>query len=85
MRAYNISGFTILERRWLPGSPMQAYRHSSSRRSSVMPALVSSILNTYVRAVDEYRRDAIHKLEKLRHAHVPSQEHGENNKSGRIQ
>ena len=34
----------------------------------------TSILSTYVRAVDEYRRDAIHKLEKLRNAHVPSQE-----------
>jgi integrase len=30
----------------------------------------NSILNIYVRAVDEYRRDAIHKLEKLRQAHV---------------
>jgi integrase len=30
----------------------------------------TSILSTYVRAVDEYRRDAIHKLEKLRDAHV---------------
>lgn len=28
----------------------------------------TSILSTYVRAIDEYRRDAIHKLEDLRHA-----------------
>jgi len=34
----------------------------------------TSILNTYVKAIDEYRRDAIHKLEKLRRAHVPGQE-----------
>jgi integrase len=34
----------------------------------------TSILNTYVRAIDEYRRDAIHKLEKLRAAHEPSPE-----------
>jgi integrase len=29
----------------------------------------TSILSTYVRAIDEYRRDAIHKLEQLREAH----------------
>jgi integrase len=34
----------------------------------------TSILNTYVRAIDEYRRDAIHKLEKLRQTHVSGQE-----------
>jgi integrase len=34
----------------------------------------TTILNTYVIAVDEYRRDAIHKLEKLRQAQVPRQE-----------
>jgi integrase len=31
----------------------------------------TSVLSTYVRAIDEDRRDAIHKLEKLRHTHVP--------------
>jgi integrase len=34
----------------------------------------TSILNTYVRAVDEYRRDAIHKLENLRDDHASGQE-----------
>jgi integrase len=34
----------------------------------------TSILSTYARAVDEYRRDAIHKLENLRHEHVSRQE-----------
>jgi integrase len=34
----------------------------------------TSILNTYVRAIDEYRLDAIHKLEKLRDAHIPNHE-----------
>jgi integrase len=34
----------------------------------------TSILSTYVRAVDEYRRDAIHKLEKLRGTHASGQE-----------
>jgi len=34
----------------------------------------TSILSTYVRAVDEYRRDAIHKLERLRDAHASAQE-----------
>jgi len=30
----------------------------------------TSILSTYARAIDEYRRDAIRKLEKLRSGHV---------------
>jgi hypothetical protein len=30
----------------------------------------TSILSTYARAIDEYRRDAIHKLETLRDVHV---------------
>jgi integrase len=34
----------------------------------------TSILNTYARAVDEYRRDAIHKLESLRHDHRSREE-----------
>ena len=34
----------------------------------------TSILSTYVRAIDEYRRDAIHKLEQLRDAHASAQE-----------
>jgi len=33
----------------------------------------TSILSTYARAIDEYRRDAIHKLEDLRDSHVSSQ------------
>jgi integrase len=34
----------------------------------------TSILSTYARAIDEYRRDAIHKLETLRGAHVSREE-----------
>ena len=34
----------------------------------------TSILSTYARAIDEYRRDAIHKLENLRGDHVSRQE-----------
>ena len=30
----------------------------------------TNILSTYARAIDEYRRDAIHKLENLRSDHV---------------
>ena len=33
----------------------------------------TSILSTYARAIDEYRRDAIHKLEDLREDHVSTQ------------
>jgi integrase len=54
-------------------------RHSAASRltqAGVSPLFVAqiighsgtSILNTYVRAVDEYRRDAIHKLERQRPA-----------------
>jgi hypothetical protein len=34
----------------------------------------TNILSTYARAIDEYRRDAIHKLENLRDDHVSGQE-----------
>jgi integrase len=34
----------------------------------------TSILSTYARAIDEYRRDAIHKLENLRDDHVSREE-----------
>ena len=34
----------------------------------------TSILSTYARAIDEYRRDAIHKLETLRGSHVSKAE-----------
>ena len=34
----------------------------------------TSILSTYARAIDEYRRDAIHKLENLRGDHLSAQE-----------
>jgi hypothetical protein len=33
-----------------------------------------SILNTYARTIDEFKRDAIHKLEDLRDNHVSRQE-----------
>jgi len=33
----------------------------------------TSILSTYARAIDEYRRDAIHELEDLRDSHVSTQ------------
>jgi site-specific recombinase XerD len=45
----------------------------------------TSILNTYVKAVDEYRRDAIHKLEKLRDTHVSDQEETQKHPKHRIQ
>jgi len=34
----------------------------------------TSILSTYARAIDEYRRDAIHKLENLRASNYPRKE-----------
>ena len=34
----------------------------------------TNILSTYARAIDEYRRDAIHKLENLRSEHVSREE-----------
>jgi integrase len=60
-------------------------RHTAATRltqAGVSPLFVAqiighsgtSILSTYVRVVDEYRRDAIHKLEQLRESHVSSQE-----------
>lgn len=45
----------------------------------------TSILNTYVRAVDEYRRDAIHKLERLRDEHASRQEQPPNDPNSAIQ
>jgi len=45
----------------------------------------TSILNTYVRAVDEYRRDAIHKLEKLRDTHVSGREGTQKHSNSTIQ
>jgi hypothetical protein len=45
----------------------------------------TSILNTYVRAIDEYRRDAIHKLEKLRNTHELSQAEPPSHPQGSIQ
>jgi integrase len=38
----------------------------------------TSILSTYARAADEYKRDAIHKLEHLRETHVSDQERTQN-------
>jgi integrase len=60
-------------------------RHTAASRltqAGVSPLFVAqiighsgtSILNTYVKAIDEYRRDAIHKLEKLRVGHVAAAE-----------
>ena len=60
-------------------------RHSLASRltqAGVSPIFVAqiighsgtSILSTYARAIDEYRRDAIHKLESLRNDHVSGQE-----------
>jgi integrase len=45
----------------------------------------TSILNTYVRAVDEYRRDAIHKLENLREDNVSGQERPSKPPNGSVQ
>jgi integrase len=45
----------------------------------------TSILDTYVRAVDEYRRDAIHKLENLRDDHVSVQEGHSKPQNGSVQ
>jgi hypothetical protein len=45
----------------------------------------TSILNTYVRAVDEYRRDAIHKLENLRDEPASRQEQPPNDPNSAIQ
>jgi hypothetical protein len=48
--------------------------HRGAMSFSVLGWPSTSILNTSVRAIDEHRRDAIHKLEKLRAAHEPSPE-----------
>ena len=45
----------------------------------------TSILSTYARAIDEYRRDAIHKLERLRDGYTTIQEQGDNRGSSRTQ
>jgi len=45
----------------------------------------TSILSTYVRAIDEYRRDAIHKLEILRGHHVSPNAHSEKPPSDSVQ
>ena len=60
-------------------------RHSHSSRltaAGVSPIFVAqiiehsspTILSPYARAIDEFKRDAIHKLESLRHDHVSKQE-----------
>ena len=45
----------------------------------------TSILSTYARAIDEYRRDAIHKLEGLRDSHASTQKPHQIPPSGSIQ
>jgi integrase len=45
----------------------------------------ASILSTYARAIDEYRRDAIHKLEDLRDSHVSTQKPQQIPPSGSVQ
>ncbi len=45
----------------------------------------TSILSTYARAIDEYRRDAIHKLEGLREDHVSTQKPHQIPPSGSVQ
>jgi len=45
----------------------------------------TTILTTYVRAVDEYRRDAIHKLENLREHHLSGQERAPKLQTGSVQ
>jgi integrase len=45
----------------------------------------TSILSTYARAIDEYRRDAIHKLEILRGDHVSRDEQSPKLPSGSVQ
>jgi integrase len=70
-------------------------RHTHSTRltqAGVPPLFVAqmighsgtSILNTYVRAIDEHRRDAIHKLEQLRETHVSAQEEAAKNRHSAI-
>jgi integrase len=45
----------------------------------------TSILSTYARAIDEYRRDAIHKLENLRSDHVSREERPPKLPNGSVQ
>ncbi len=45
----------------------------------------TSILSTYARAIDEYRRDAIHKLETLRSDHLSKAEHTPKVPGGSVQ
>jgi integrase len=45
----------------------------------------TSILSTYARAIDEYRRDAIHKLENLRDDHLSAQEQLPKSPNGSVQ
>jgi integrase len=45
----------------------------------------TSILSTYVRAVDEYRRDAIHKLENLRDDYASGEHHPPKLPNGSVQ
>jgi integrase len=45
----------------------------------------TSILSTYARAIDEYRRDAIHKLENLRSDHVSREERPLEPSNGSVQ
>jgi site-specific recombinase XerD len=44
-----------------------------------------AILSTYARAIDEYRRDAIHKLEALRSHHLSGQERTRKLPQGSVQ
>jgi integrase len=71
-------------------------RHSAASRligAGVSPIFVAqiighssaSILNTYARAIDEFKRDAIHKLENLRDDHITSQEQRAGLPDGSIQ
>jgi len=45
----------------------------------------TSILSTYARAIDEYRRDAIHKLETLRCDHASREDHSPKQPDGSVQ
>jgi integrase len=45
----------------------------------------TSILSTYARAIDEYRRDAIHKLENLRNVHGSREERPTKSPNGSVQ
>jgi len=62
-------------------------------RAGVSPLFVAqiighsgtSILSTYVRAVDEYRRDAIHKLQNLRDDYASGEHHPPKLPNGSVQ